>query len=171
MALSGISFVGSSLAHHFLYFGWRVNGTSVTALIALGVAQVSWRHVATSLAQHCHGLQTRTLFPRLCTGVTCAASRFAIYDRGGASEPAVERRNTALHVTHTPWRRHPQNLSFEVALSGGTTLGQGMGERVASEPTTWRPSHLCAIVVFTGGTAMIQGINEHVANDLTELFP
>ena len=39
----------------------------------------------------------------------------------------------------------------------------GMGERVATEPTTWRPS--------TGGTAMIQGINEYVANDLTELFP
>ena len=42
--------------------------TSVTTLIALGVAQVSRRHVATSLAQHCHGLQTRTLFPRLCKG-------------------------------------------------------------------------------------------------------
>ena len=74
-------------------------------------------------------------------------------------------------MLHTPWRRQPQNLSFEVALSGGTTLRQGMGERVANEPTTWRPSHLCAVVVFTGGTAMIQGINEHVTNDLTELFP
>ena len=61
-------------------------------------------------------------------------------------------------MLHTPWRRHPQNLSFEVALSGGTTMRKGTGERVANEPTTWRPSHLCAIVVFTDVTAMIQGI-------------
>ena len=41
------------------------------------------------------------LVPTIVYGVTCAASRFAIYDRGGASEPAVERRSTVLHVTHT----------------------------------------------------------------------
>ena len=112
------------------------------------------------------------LVPTIVYGVTCAASRFAIYDRGGASEPAVETSEHSLACyTHTLASTSTE-LVFRgcVVVSGGTTL-QGMGERVANEPTTWRPSHLCAVVVFTGGTAMIQGINEHVANDLTELFP
>ena len=47
--------VGSSFSLFPLASEWD---TFVTTHIALGVAQVSWRHVATSLAQHCHGLQT-----------------------------------------------------------------------------------------------------------------
>ena len=41
------------------------------------------------------------LVPAIVYGATCVLRRFAIYDRGGASEPAVDRRSTALHVTHT----------------------------------------------------------------------
>ena len=106
------------------------------------------------------------LVPAIVHGVTCFFRRFAVYGRGSAAELAVKSWSSVLHVTL--WRRHLQNLSLKVVLSGGTAT---MGWVNAWRQNRQRGTDMCAIVVFTGGTAMIQGINEHVANDLTELFP
>ena len=36
-------------------------------------------------------------------------------------------------MLHTPWRRHLQNLSLKVVLSGGTAMIQGTNEHVAND--------------------------------------
>ena len=73
------------------------------------------------------------LCSRDCAWVTCFLRRFAVYGRGSAAELAVESWSSVLHVTL--WRRHLQNLSFKVVLSGGTAMIQGTNEHVANDLT------------------------------------